>query len=86
MKWLSGIWEVVKTLPTWCKFTVVMLSIIMAGGYPFYDRYFDYREAVDMNNKRVIRNTNNLKDYGVKYTDITLHDTDVKTGMRAKSK
>lgn len=40
--------------------------------------------AMPEREKRVIEKTNDLKDLGVKYVDITQHDTDVKTGRAAK--
>ncbi len=41
-------------------------------------------KASPQREKREFSNTNELKDYGVKYVDITQHDTDKKTGRAAK--
>jgi hypothetical protein len=41
-------------------------------------------KAAPEREKRVIEKTNDLKELGVKYVDITQHDTDVKTGRAAK--
>jgi len=40
--------------------------------------------AAPQREKREYNNVNELKDSGVKYSDITQHDTDHKTGQRAK--
>ena len=42
-----------------------------------------FNKAIDPDNKRVIRNENELKENGVEYADITNHDTDRKTGRKA---
>ena len=43
-------------------------------------------KAMPEREKRVIEKTNDLKEVGVKYVDITNHDTDAKTGRGATSK
>ena len=40
--------------------------------------------AAPQREKREYNNVNELKDLGVKYVDVTQHDTDFKTGQRAK--
>lgn len=43
-------------------------------------------KAAPEREKRVIEKNNDLKELGVKYSDITNHDTDRKTGRSANSK
>lgn len=42
--------------------------------------------AMPEREKRVVEKTNDLKELGVKYVDVTQHDTDRKTGRGAVSK
>ena len=86
MKWLKEILLVlVKKVTAKQAFILLTVGIILFAGYKIFDRYFDYREAVDLNRpKRIIERDTSYKEMNIKYADITNFDTDRKTGRAAK--
>mgnify|MGYP003466135590 FL=1 len=72
MEWVSYILKLVGSLPVKAKVGATFIIIVLVAGYFYLDRFLDYREAVDLNQpKRVIRSENSLKEYGVKYSEVT---------------
>ena len=85
MKWLSGIWQVILTLPTTTKTVAVFMIIFLTAGYFFFDRYFDYRQAVDLDQpKRETIKNNPMKEYGVSFYELSTEYNGIDKPKKAK--
>lgn len=73
MKWFKDIASaLVSKITATQAFVCLLLMILGTTGYYMFDRYYDYKEAIDLNQpKRDIRKVNELKEQGVLYSDIT---------------
>lgn len=70
MKWIKEILLVLtqKVNPKQA-FIIIIVGIVAYAGIQLFDRYFDYREAVDVNDpnqkRKIVKTDNPMKEYGV---------------------
>ena len=71
MTWLKDIlFELAKKVTAKNAFILLMTATVFTGVYFLADRFFDYKEAVNLDQpKRVIKNINTMKEYGVSYNE-----------------